>query len=460
MSKVHLPVLPRSSLRGDGTRNAVHPADVSGRFDFARRIVFIALIGIWAVLPWVTIGGNPAVFLDIESKRFFLFGLTYNSQDLWLLFFLVAGTGLLLVYVTAVLGRVFCGWVCPHTVFFDGVYRKIERWIEGPREQRIRRNAAPWTVGKVAIKVLKHTSFLLVSVFIAHVFLSYFASLPRVFEMVRAAPGDHPEAFVWVVALTGVFYGHFAFFREQLCLVVCPYGRLQSVLIDADSLVVGYDERRGEPRGKATEEGKGDCVDCSRCVVVCPTGIDIRNGLQLDCTGCTACIDACDDVMVRLERPRGLIRYDSLNGLQGKPRRLIRPRVLLYTALLIVGAGVAFVAFRGRADFEANLLRLGGAPYVVEAGTIRNAYEIHLVNKLSRQQEFEIVADPIPNVSFVVPLARLTLEPLTSVHAPLFVAMPRSAFQKDYPVRIQVRNAKDPAASKTVQTMFLGPTQR
>lgn len=458
MGKVHLPVVARSSLRGDGTRNAVHPADVSGRFDLARRVVFVVLIGLWAALPWVKIRDNPAVFLDVEGKRFFLFGLTFNSQDLWLLFFLLAGTGLLLVYVTAVLGRVFCGWACPHTVFFDGVYRRIERWIEGSREQRIRRDAAPWTAGKVAIKALKHGAFLLVSLFIAHVFLSYFVSLPRVFEMVRAHPAEHPEAFIWALALTGLFYGHFAFFREQLCLVVCPYGRLQSALIDADSLVVGYDERRGEPRGKATESGKGDCVDCNRCVVVCPTGIDIRNGLQLDCTGCTACIDACDDVMLRLGRPRGLIRYDSLNGLQGRPRRLIRSRILVYTALLVGGAGIAVFAFRGRVDFEANLLRLGGAPYVVEEGTLRNAYEVHLVNKLSRKEEFEIIAEPIPSVSFVVPLARLTVEPMKSVHAPLFVTMPRSAFKQDFAVRVAIRNARDPARSKTVETRFLGPT--
>lgn len=460
MSKVHLPVInSRSSLRGDGTRNAIHPADVKGRYDVARRVVFAALIALWIALPWIEIGGNPAVFLDVEARRFFLFGLSFNAQDLWLLFFLVTGVAFLLVYMTALLGRVFCGWICPHTVFLDGVYRKIERFIEGPRERRIKRDAGAWTAEKIAVKVAKHAVFLIVSSLIAHIVLSYFVSIPRVFEMVRHRPSEHLEAFIWAIAITLVFYGHFTFFREQLCLVVCPYGRLQSVMIDDDSMVVGYDERRGEPRGKATEQDKGDCVDCLRCVVVCPTGIDIRDGLQLDCTGCTACIDACDEVMDKLERPRGLIRYDSLNGLARKKKRVLRPRIFLYTGLLVVGAGVALFAISGRSDFEANLLRLSAtAPFVVEDGKVRNAFEVHLVNKQDHPVAFEIRPEPVDGVSFVVPLARVTVGPMTSVHAPVFVTMDRSRFTGQFPVEVRIVKASGDDEGKLATAPFLGPS--
>src|SRR5579883_1795872 len=298
MANVRLPVLgEQSSLGTDGHRRRVYPADVSGRFDRARKIVFILLIGLWAALPWIPVAGHPAVFLDVDERKFFLFGATFNAQDVWLSFFLLTGVGFGLVYMTAVAGRVWCGWACPQTVFLEGVYRRIERFVEGPREQRMRRDKGAWTAEKTARKLAKHALFALASFVIAHIFLSYFVSLPKTLVMIRHSPAEHPEAFAWAAAMTCLFYGNFAFFREQLCVVLFPYGRLQSVLLDDDSLVVGYDTRRGEPRGKASVKGNGDCVDCKRCYVVCPTGIDIRNGLQLDCVTCTACIDACDEIM-------------------------------------------------------------------------------------------------------------------------------------------------------------------
>lgn len=267
---VRLPVVRdvRGSILEDGQRKRIIPADVHGRFHVVRTVVFALLIGLAAALPWIHIGGAPAIFLDVDQRKFFLFGATLNAQDAWLLFFALSGVGFTLVYVTAIAGRAWCGWACPQTVLLEGVYRRIERLIEGSRSARLHRDAAPGSPASVLRRVAKHIAFALVSVLVAHVVLSYFVSLPSVFRMVRAAPAAHPEAFAWVAAISLTLYGNFAFFREQLCVVLCPYGRLQSVLLDDDSLVVGYDEKRGEPRAKKGTSGAGDCVDCGRCVVV------------------------------------------------------------------------------------------------------------------------------------------------------------------------------------------------
>lgn len=448
--------LVKSSLRADGSRDFVHPADVRGRYDKARRIVFFLLIGIWAALPWIPIRGNPAIFLDIEGRRFFLFGATFNAQDLWLLFFLVTGLGFGLVYLTVLAGRVWCGWACPQTVFLEGLFRPIERWLEGPREARIRRNEGPWTRDKLVRKVIKHAFFVAAALLVSHVFLAYFVSLPGLFRMVQGPPTEHWEAFAWMLGTSAVFYVNFAWFREQTCIGICPYGRMQSVLMDDHSLVVGYDVTRGEPRGKATDPNAGDCVACNRCVVVCPTGIDIRNGLQLDCIACTACIDACDEIMDKLGRPRGLIRYDSQSGLAGQPRKLVRPRTLVLSALLLVGAIVFAFAATKRADFEANLLRLPGAPYVVENGTIRNAFSIHLVNKGGSSATFLIEPEPHAGATVVLPMKQVELGALASTNVPVFVTMPRDVFKGDFPVKLRV-SREGGGDARAYTAPFLGP---
>ena len=459
MSRVHLPVLEvKSSLRTDGQRNFVHPADVSGRFNTWRRVGFWALIAVWLALPWIKIKGNPALFLDIEHRRFYLFGATFNAQDIWLMFFLLTGIAFALAYMTALLGRVWCGYACPQTVFLEGIYRPIERLVEGSREHRIRRNAGPWTFDKTWRKVVKHALFLLSSVFVAHIFVSYFVSVPKMFEMVRRSPGEHPEAFAWAMGTTAFFYGNFAWFREQLCLIVCPYGRLQSALIDDDSLVIGYDEKRGEPRGKAKQEGVGDCVDCNRCVVVCPTGIDIRNGLQLDCVACSACVDACDDVMDRLKRPRGLVRYDSLNGLRGKPSKIVRPRLIIYTVLLVAGIAAFTFALGKHKDFEANILRLPGLPYVMETGKIRNSFELHMVNKRGGEETYDIKAEPAPGLSFVIATPEVTLPSLGQARVPVFITNDQSQRRGDFLVHLSVHRRGAPEGERViVKAKFVGP---
>ncbi len=475
MSDIHLPILrddpasksePHStgegSLGKDGRRKMPYPADVTGRWQRARRIVYAALIALWAALPWIPIKGHPAVFLDIEKRQFFLFGLTYNAQDVWLLFFALSGVAFGLVYATALLGRVWCGWACPQTVFLEAIFRPIERLFNGPRNVALRRAASGGlSLDRAWRAAATHAAYGIAALVVAHIFLAYFVSIPRVFEMVRTRPTAHPEAFAWMIAVTGLMYGNFAFFREQLCVVVCPYGRLQSVLLDDDSLVVGYDEKRGEPRGKAALKGSGsgsDCVDCKRCVVVCPTGIDIREGLQLDCIACTACVDACDEVMVKLGRERGLVRYDSLRGLRGDKRRILRPRLYAYTLLLVIGAVVATLAFRRREPFEANIVRLPGMPYTREAGTLRNAFELHLVNKAGEPRILEIQAVPSPDLEFIVPISSVRLEPLEGRRVPFFVTLEHSRFTVDRPFVLRVRSLEPSGEPKEheARAVFLG----
>lgn len=464
MTDVRRPVLqgselPSEALPPDGRRRGIHPADVRGRFHRARSVVLVALIVLWAMLPWVHMGGHPALFIDVDGRELYLFGATFNAQDTWLLFFLLTGVGFGLVYATALAGRVWCGWGCPQTVFLEGVYRRIERLVEGSREKRLRRNAGPTTFAKVIRKALKHALYVLASLVIAHIFLAYFVSLPKAFEMVRESPAEHPEAFVWVVAMTSAFYLNFAFFREQLCVVLCPYGRLQSALLDEHSLVVGYDARRGEPRGKKGTQGAGDCVDCKRCVVVCPTGIDIRNGLQMECLACTACIDACDEIMDRVGRPRGLIRYDSPDGLAGKPRRIVRPRVIAYTILMAVGAVVAFIATRHRSDFEVTLLRLPGEPYTLDGGQVRNALQLHVVNKRAEREAYRIEVDPAEGMTVTLPASQVIIPALADLRVPVFLTVPRDRFRGDFPVRARVRREGDTRDGMTVTGTFLGPSR-
>jgi cytochrome c oxidase accessory protein FixG len=426
MSHVRLPVVGGTgALLADGSRPRIVPADVHGRFSRARRAMGVLLIAFAGLLPWVHIHGAPALFLDIDRRRLFAFGASFNAQDGALIFLLLTGLGFGLVTVTSLFGRVWCGWTCPQTVLLDVVYRPIERWVEGAREERLRREAAPWSAGRVLRLATKHALFAIVSVAIAHGALAYFVSVPGVFGMMRGAPALHPEAFGWVAALSAVLYADLALFREQLCLGVCPYGRLQGALVDDDTITIGYDAARGEPRGKAGRVD-GDCLDCHRCVVVCPTGIDIRNGLQLDCIGCAACIDACDEIMVRAHRRPGLIRYDSLRGLGGEARRVLRPRLALYGLLLVVGALVAVALTRGRhTDAELTLSRLPGQPYQIDGDHVRNAFDAHLVSKRSEAGVYELTLDAPPGAEVVIAEHEVHVEAMGSVHVPIFVSLTR-----------------------------------
>jgi cytochrome c oxidase accessory protein FixG len=328
------------------------------------------------------------MLFNIFERKFILFGQIFWPQDFFLLAITLITFFVFVILFTVVFGRIWCGWACPQTLFMEMVFRKIEYWIEGDANQQRRLNNLPWTLGKIFKKAVKQFVFLLISVLIAHVAMSYLIGIEEVKKIVLQPPADHLAGFIGLVVFTFIFYGVFAWFREQACTVVCPYGRLQSVLLVKNSIVVAYDWLRGEPRGKLKKdqrkitEKQGDCIDCKLCVHVCPTGIDIRNGTQLECVNCTACIDACDEVMVKIEKPKGLIRYSSFNAIQQGKQKLITPRVIGYsvvlTALIIVLGYFIFT----RADIETTILKVPGTLYTkTDDGLITNLYSIEFVNK-------------------------------------------------------------------------------
>jgi cytochrome c oxidase accessory protein FixG len=446
-----------TTINDDGSRNFVHPADVRGLWTLLRRIAGAGLIATYIALPLVEINGAPAVFLDILHRKLHLFGLTFLFQDLWLLFFAITGAGFLLFFVTSILGRIWCGWACPQTVFLDHVFRRIERLIDGDAPARRKLEDAQPTAGKVARRVLKHGVYLILCALIAHLFLSYFVSIPVLYRIAHLSPLQNWSTFLFVFALTGILYFNFAWFREQFCIVLCPYGRFQSALIDDNSIVIGYDEKRGEPRGKPSSE-HGDCVDCRRCVQVCPTGIDIRQGLQLECISCAACIDACDGVMEKLHRPKGLIRHASLNALAGRATRFLRPRVLIYLVLMLAGATAFALATREVKPVVLSALRMRGAPYFKDGDRVRNNFMLRVANKRPDAHQYTI--------SVVSPLATLevaggnnqtvALAGGADIQVPLILTVPLSDFPGQFEVKVLVGNQNGEIENERT-IPFLGP---
>lgn len=447
------------SINQDGSKKTLHPADVSGKIMVRRRLAALLLLIIYVALPWIPVNGFPAVFLDVLNRRFHFMGLTLAVQDLWVGFFLVTGLGFALFYVTALFGRVWCGWTCPYTVFLEHIYRRIERLVDGDATARRKLDAAPWTAGKIARRGLKHGLYVLASLIIAHIFLSYFVSLDKLYEMMHHSPKAHMIAFGVMLFLTAGLYGAFSWFREQFCVIMCPYGRMQSALVDDHTINVGYDKKRGEPRGKAGTTGAGDCVNCMRCVQVCPTGIDIRNGLQLECIGCAACVDACDSIMTKLGRKPGLVRYDSLTGFNGGKTRLIRPRIIFYTGLLLLGLGVFGFSASRIEPMRANVLRMQGSPYYVTNNIVRNQFLVRLINKRNEPRTFTLtLAGDLPaGLAAAGADAPITIQGQGEELKPLMITLPQAAFKEPFKLSITITDTKDGKSYHTKSFEFTGP---
>jgi cytochrome c oxidase accessory protein FixG len=446
----------QSSIRPDGSRPKIRIADVIGRFTTRKKIVFPVLLVIFFALPWIRIAGERLVLIWIERREFTLFTYTFNAQDVYLIFFLVTGIGFSLFFITALVGRIWCGWTCPQTVFLEGVFRKIERWIEGSKSEQLKLEKGPWDTSRFGKFLLKHGLFVSISLLISITFIMYFVPGHYFFESFSTDAPSHPVLIFWIFFLAGLFYFDFAWFREQVCLILCPYGRLQSALTDDDSIVIGYDRLRGEPRGKNHQEKIGDCIDCGRCIAVCPTGIDIRAGLQLECVGCANCIDACDEIMAKLQRPVGLIRYDSLNGLEKKPKKILRPRIYLYAVLLVIGAFVATYTLSQRTSFEANLIRLMGSPYILESGNIRNQFEIHMMNKSIKPRKFLIQIQSSQPTTIILPISEVEMESRADKHIPWMALVPQNQFQGSFDLSVTIQDViTHELLQRKVQ--FLGP---
>jgi cytochrome c oxidase accessory protein FixG len=458
MARPSGPTLDRLAIIDDhGRRLTVHPADVSGPRIHARRIVFYALILFFMVLPWISVNGDPLVRLDIARRSFHVFGLTLNAQDGPLLFFVLTGIGFSLFIVSTTMGRLWCGWSCPQTVFLEGIFRRIERAIDGNDRERRALEQAPWTAHKIGKRLLKNGVFLALSLFIGHTLAAYFTGARELVAFVTEGPARHPFAFGFSMAISGILFFDMAWFREQVCLIICPYGRLQSVLADDDTSTIGYDKKRGEPRGKATDPNAGACVDCRRCVAVCPTGIDIRNGLQLDCIGCGQCADACDEVMAKLGRPKGLVRTDSLRGLSGQKRRFLRPRLIAYGVAAVVGLSVATFMISRRVNFEANVVRPPGPPYLVSDGMVTNPVLLHLVSKRREPVTVSLTVDTPITVETNMPKT-ITLQPEESRTVPAVLRFKADAALPAGATATFTIRADDDGSVQQPTTKLLAPT--
>lgn len=389
-----------STLNEDGSRRWLRPRLSKGRFLSARRITSYILILIFTVIPYTSIGGKPTILLDIAAREFTLFGKTFLPTDTLLLALLMVAFFITIFLFTALLGRVWCGWACPQTVYMEFLFRPIERLLEGAPGRRKK----AWQ-GTGATKIVKYLIFLAVSVYLAHTFLAYFVGVNELAQWVRRSPFEHPASFIVMLITTGLMMIDFCYFREQICIVCCPYGRLQSALLDDHSLIVTYDENRGEPRGKPKKAKAGadvaldvipqvgDCVDCNMCVTTCPTGIDIREGLQMECIGCAQCIDACDAVMSKLGRTLGLIRYSSQAAITSKDKRILRPRVILYPVILAVVLTAFIFVLATKDTTDVRVFRGKGPPFSVQAdGSIANPLQVNIVNRTQQTAAYLIGA--------------------------------------------------------------------
>ena len=382
------------TIKKDGKRNWVFPKRPSGWYYNARTWVSVFLLAFLFGMPFIELNGQPFLLFNVFERKFIIFGLFFGPYDFHIFLLSFIALVIFVILFTAIYGRVFCGWVCPQTIFMELVFRKIEYLIDGDFRDQIKLKAAPWNGKKIFKRGLKYSIFLLISYLIAHTFMAYLVGLDEVKEIVSSAPSDRPGGFIAMNVFTLLFFFVFSWFREQACLIVCPYGRLQGVLLDQNSLAVAYDFIRGEPRGKLKRDvvqEKGDCVDCHLCVDVCPTGIDIRNGIQMECVNCTACMDACDDVMVKINKPKGLIRLDSLNGIQTGKRFSFSLRVGIYTGILVILVSIISVLLANRTDVEVNILRTPGMLYQIQPNNkISNLYNFHVINKTFNDMNIEL----------------------------------------------------------------------
>ena len=445
-------VLP--TLNQDGSRRWIRPRPFDGRYVRARRRVGWGLIALFAGLPFLRVGGAPALLFDIPARQFHFFGATLRATDGVLLMLLLLAIFVSIFAVTAWVGRAWCGWACPQTVYMEFVFRPLERWLEGGRNAQLRLDRE----GPNARRFVRYAVFALLSVVLANLFLSYFVGVERLATWMTRSPLSHPTGFLVVLVTSLLVYADFGYFREQMCTVACPYARLQSALLDPKSIIIGYDAARGEPRGHGA--GKGDCVDCGACVATCPTGIDIREGLQLECIACAQCVDACDSVMTKFERPRGLIRYDAghvLHPVKGSVRPH-RPRLFAYAIMLAALLGALVLFARASSAPEITLLRGLGAPFEVVDSRVRNQLRIKIQNRSNQDATYRLGVVRSSSVELVAPENPLIVAAGEQGTTSLFVMVPLDSLQNgSRTITLEVSNGQ--GFDVQLPYRILGPTK-
>jgi len=444
-------------------RQKIYAREVHGLFAGLRIAAVVALLGIYYGLPWVEWGGRQAVLFDLPARKFYLFGLVLWPQDFFYLAVLLIIAAYSLFFFTALAGRLWCGYACPQTVWTE-VFMWIERKIEGDRAKQMRLDKGPWTREKVLKKGSTQLAWLLLSAYTGFTFVGYFTPIQELGGRILALDLGPWETF-WVIFYSLATYGNAGWMREQVCIYMCPYARFQSAMFDRDTLIISYDEGRGEPRGSRAKSadykarGLGDCIDCTMCVQVCPTGIDIRHGLQYQCIGCAACIDVCDDVMERMEYPKGLIRYTTENAIAGKPTHVLRPRVFVYATILITLFGGLAYAVSQRVPLELDIIRDRANLYrETPEGLIENVYEVKIINMDERDHVYRLAAGGLEGVTLIAPQPELRVPAGEVYSLPIQIRLdPAHLKGVSADVTVTLASVDDPSLIRTEKTRFMGP---
>jgi cytochrome c oxidase accessory protein FixG len=450
----------------EGHRKYIYPKKPFGKFYDYRKWVSYFLLTVLIVNPFIKINGNQFMMFNVLERRFNIFSFPFWPQDFYIfVIFMVIGVVFVILF-TVIFGRIFCGWICPQTIFMEMVFRRIEYWIEGDRGAQIRLEKQEWNGEKIGKKALKWFAFLVISFLIANVFLAYLIGSDELFRLIEEGPIAQSSSFISLLIFTSVFYFVFAWFREQVCIIACPYGRLQGVLLDKKSINVAYDFVRGEKEvGRAkfnkkedrAASGKGDCIDCKQCVHVCPTGIDIRNGVQLECVNCTACIDECDTIMEGVGLPKGLIRYASEDEIETKAKFKFTARMKGYTAVLVILIGVLTGLLFLRTEVEATILRLPGQLFQHKGENISNIYTFKIINKTNHDitdLNFRIVG--IKGTLKVVGVQELMVQKHAMSSGTMFIEINRFLLESDR-TKLEIDLYQGNKKIETTYTNFLSP---
>ncbi|MFO7720256.1 MAG: cytochrome c oxidase accessory protein CcoG [Gillisia sp.] len=455
------------TLDDEGKRKWVFPKKPSGTLYKYRKWVSYSLLIFLFAAPFIKVNGNQFLLFDVLERKFNIFGFPFWPQDFYLFVISMIIGVVFITLFTVAFGRIFCGWICPQTIFMEMVFRRIEYAIEGDRGKQIRLEKMPWNKEKIAKRGLKWLIFFIISFLIANVFLAYLIGSDELLKFIAEGPFENVRTLISLLIFTGVFYFVFAWFREQVCIIACPYGRLQGVLLDNKSIVVAYDHKRGEAESgrklfrkgeDRKEKGFGDCIDCFQCVNVCPTGIDIRNGTQLECVNCTACIDECDSIMEKVDLPKGLIRFASEDDIVKKEKFKFTPRLKGYAAVLFILMGVLTGMLFLRNDVQANVLRLPGQLYATtQNDLISNVYTYKIINKTSGEIEgvqFKLLShtgsiSPVGHTELLIPAQGLAT-------GTLFIEINPSALEGEKE-KVKIGIYSNNELIETTTTTFLGP---
>jgi cytochrome c oxidase accessory protein FixG len=444
----------------------IHPREVSGRFARLRVLAVLVLLGLYYLVPWISWGGRQAVLFDLPARKFYIFGLTLWPQDFFYLAILLIIAALSLFFFTALAGRLWCGFACPQTVWTE-VFIWIERMVEGRRNQRIKLDKSAWSRRKLRLKILKHGIWIAFALYTGFTFVGYFTPIKELgAELARFSLG--PWETFWVLFYGFATYGNAGWMREQVCIYMCPYARFQSAMFDKDTLIISYDSARGEPRGSRRKDadlkasGLGDCVDCKACVQACPTGIDIRNGLQYQCIGCAACIDVCDEIMDKMGYQRGLVRYTTENALEHQQTHVLRPRMFVYAGILLLLVSGLSYAVLNRTPLELGVIRDRNSLYRETGnGLIENVYTLKLLNMDEADHRYTISASGLPEMELVMDAEEISVPSGAILNVPVSVRIdPEDLRTSSSEIEFQLQSVDQPNLNTRSKARFIGPAPR